>query len=85
MTTLLETAFEKASELSYIEQNRFAKFFIEEIHSEKKWDNLFSESEDMLAQIADKALDEYKNVITTNLNSLTRKNGDLTCDTVTPT
>ncbi len=36
MPTLLETAFEKASELSEIEQNRFAKFFIEEIESEKK-------------------------------------------------
>ena len=61
MTTLLETAFEKASELSDIEQNRFAKFFIEEIHSEKKWDTLFSESEDILAEMADKALDDYKN------------------------
>jgi len=67
MTTLLETAFEKASELSDIEQNRFAKFFIEEIHAEKKWDNLFSESEDMLTQMADKALDEYKNSETTPL------------------
>jgi len=61
MTTLLETAFEKASELSKIEQNRFAKLFIEEIQSEKKWDNLFSESEDMLADMADMALEEYKN------------------------
>lgn len=67
MTTLLETAFEKASELSDIEQNRFAQFFIEEMQSEKKWDNLFSESEDLLAQMADKALDEYKNNETTLL------------------
>jgi len=67
MTTLLETAFEKASELSDIEQNRFAKFFMEEMQSEKKWDNLFSESEDLLAQMADKALDEYKNNETTPL------------------
>ena len=67
MTTLLETAFEKASELSDIEQNRFAQFFIEEMQSEKKWDNLFSESEDMLAQMADKALAEYENNETTLL------------------
>ena len=67
MTTLLETAFEKASELSDIEQNRFAKLFIEEIQSEKKWDNLFSESEDMLADMADMALEEYKNNETTLL------------------
>jgi hypothetical protein len=58
MTTLLETVFEKASELSEIEQNRFAKLFIEEIQSEKKWDNFFSESEDMLADMADIALED---------------------------
>ena len=59
MTTLLETAFEKASALSELEQNRFAKFFIEEIESEKKWDILFSESEDLLADMADIVLDDY--------------------------
>ena len=67
MTTLLETAFEKASELSEIEQNRFAKLFIEEIQSEKKWDELFAESEDILADMADTALDEYHNNTTTPL------------------
>ena len=67
MTTLLETAFEKASTLSEIEQNRFAKLFMEEIQSEKKWDRLFSESEDLLAQMADKALDDYANAKTTLL------------------
>ena len=67
MTTLLETAFEKASELSEIEQNRFAKLFIEEIQSEKKWDELFAESEDILADMADIALDEYHNNLTTPL------------------
>ena len=59
MTTLLETAFEKASELSEIEQNRFAKLFMDEIQAEKKWDNLFSESEDVLADMADMALEDY--------------------------
>ena len=61
MTTLLETAFEKASSLSEIEQNRFAKLFMDEIESEKKWDTLFSESEDVLADMADVALDDYSN------------------------
>ena len=59
MTTLLETAFEKASALSELEQNRFAKLFMEEIESEKKWDILFSESEDLLADMADVVLDDY--------------------------
>jgi len=67
MTTLLETAFEKASELSEIEQNRFAKIFMDEIESEKKWDNLFSESEDLLADMADMALKDYNKNNTTPL------------------
>jgi len=67
MTTLLETAFEKASELSEIEQNRFAKLFMDEIESEKKWDNLFSESEDLLADMADMALKDYNKKNTTPL------------------
>ena len=59
MTTLLETAFEKASTLSEIEQNRVARFLIEEIRSEQKWNALFAESEDELAQIADAVLEDY--------------------------
>ena len=61
MTTLLETAFEKASLLPEIEQNRFAKILISEIQAEKEWDLLFSESEDILEQMADDALNDFKN------------------------
>lgn len=67
MTTLLETAFEKASALSDIEQNVFAKMFIAEIESEKRWDNAFSESEDLLSQMADSALGDLKDKKTTPL------------------
>jgi len=61
MTTLLETAFEKASSLPEIEQNRFAKLLIAEIESEKEWDRLFGESEEILAKMADIALEDYNN------------------------
>ena len=61
MTTLLEAAFEKASLLPEIEQNRFAKILINEIQAEKEWDILFSESEDILEQMADDALKDFKN------------------------
>ena len=44
MITLLETAFEKASKLSELEQDRFAKLFLEEIESEKSGIN-FSPSQ----------------------------------------
>jgi len=68
MTTLLETAFQKASTLSEIEQNRFAKLFMEEIASEKKWDNLFGQSEDILGDMADMVLEDYNNKDTTPLS-----------------
>lgn len=35
--------------------------------SEKEWDNLFSESEDILAQMADNALEEFNSNTTTPL------------------
>ena len=61
MTTLLETAVEKVSALPEIEQNRVAKYLLEEVASEKKWDRYFGESEDMLSQMADSALKALKN------------------------
>lgn len=60
MTTLLETAFKKISALPEIEQNIYAKNLLEEIASEKKWDSSFSESEDVLSQLADNALEDLK-------------------------
>lgn len=60
MTKLLEQAFLKASKLTKIEQNALAKWVLEELESEKKWDNVFSESEDILEQLASEAICEYK-------------------------
>jgi len=58
MTKLLEKAFEKASKLPEAEQNLLAKWLIEELESERKWDKLFAESEDVLAKLADEAAQE---------------------------
>ena len=68
MTQQLEHAFEKASKLSEIEQNIFAKFVIDELESEQKWDIAFSESEDILTQLAIEAIDDYKNNNSEKLN-----------------
>lgn len=56
MTKLLEKAFKKASKLPYVEQNAFAKWVLEELESEKKWEVAFAESEDMLNRLADEAI-----------------------------
>jgi hypothetical protein len=60
MTKLLEKAFKKASELPDIEQNVIARWLLEELESERKWDRAFAESEDILVRLADEAI-EAKN------------------------
>ena len=59
MTKLLEKAFEEASKLSELEQNTLARWLIDEIMAEKKWDMAFAESEDLLEKLADEALAEH--------------------------
>ncbi len=58
MTKLLEKAFKEASKLPEIEQNVLAKNLLAELKSEKKWEQLFAESENFLDQLADEALEE---------------------------
>jgi len=60
MTKLLKTAFEKASRLPDVEQNALAKWLLEELESEKKWDQSFAESEDILDQLGDEALAAHR-------------------------
>ena len=59
MTKLLEKAFKEASKLPEFEQNALARWLIDEIISEKKWEKLFADSEDVLDKLADEALMEH--------------------------
>ncbi len=58
MTKLLEIAFKEASQLPEIEQNAFAKWVLEELKSDRKWDSVFAESESALDWLADEAIEE---------------------------
>jgi hypothetical protein len=60
MTKLLERAFKEASKLPEIEQNALAKWVMEELESEGKWERTFAASEDILDKLADEALTEHK-------------------------
>jgi hypothetical protein len=60
MTRLLEKAFEKASELSEAEQDDFAEFILDELDSERRWEQAFEDSQDELEQLADEALGEHE-------------------------
>lgn len=70
MTSLLAKAFDVASKLPTLEQNILARTVLDEIESEKKWGDLFAESEDFLAQLAAEALQEEVQGITTELDPM---------------
>ena len=59
MTQLLNQAFQEASKLPDVQQNIIARWLLDELLAEKKWDSLFAESEDFLASLADEALREH--------------------------
>jgi len=60
MTTLLEQAFVEASKLPLPEQDALAAWLFEELKSERRWSQLLTASPDILDQLADEALAEYR-------------------------
>ncbi|MFZ5563120.1 MAG: hypothetical protein ACOZBW_03655 [Thermodesulfobacteriota bacterium] len=68
MTSLLEKAFKEASRLPAMDQNAFAKWILDELHSDRAWTKKFAESEDILEKLADEALCDRKNGTATPLD-----------------
>ena len=60
MTKLLQKAFEEASKLPEEEQNALARALLEELASERRWDELFAGSGDLLSKLAAEALDDHR-------------------------
>ncbi len=60
MTELLKQAFAKASELPQNEQDALAKWILEELESERRWEETFAQSHAALAGLADEALAEHR-------------------------
>ncbi len=58
MSQLMERAFQEAKQLSESDQEAIASIILQEIESERRWEELFSrpESADLLARMADEAL-----------------------------
>ncbi len=59
MTNLLERAFAEAAKLDVNEQDAFAEWILEELASERRWQEAFANSQDALSRLADEALAEY--------------------------
>jgi hypothetical protein len=68
MTDLLQKAFHAASQLPTDDQDAFAAWILVELRSEQRWNELFAQSQDKLAKMADEALAEYKAGKTLPLN-----------------
>ncbi len=60
MTKLLESAIAKARQLPEADQNAIAQIVLDEIESERRWDELFARSPEKLGKIADQAWSEHE-------------------------
>ena len=60
MTRLLEEAFARVSALPADAQDELARWLLGEIESERRWSELFAESCDALARLAEEALAEHR-------------------------
>ena len=66
--TKLELAFAEANKLPPKEQDRLADWLLAELASERRWDQLFAESQDVLETLAAEALDEHNQEQTQKLD-----------------
>jgi hypothetical protein len=60
MTQLLEKVVARVSALPDREQDALASVLLDELESERRWDQLFASSQDLLGLMAREALAEYR-------------------------
>ena len=60
MTKLLKQAFDEAAKLDGVEQDAVARWLLDEIASERRWDESFQRSPGALAKLADEARTESR-------------------------
>ena len=60
MTKLLEKAFAEAAKLPDEDQDALAQAVLAELASERRWDELFAASPDVLSELAEEALAEHR-------------------------
>ena len=68
----LELVIAEIEKLPPDEQNQFVAWILDELRSEERWSKSFEDSSDVLSQLADEAIEEYK----------TKKTQDLDPDTL---
>ncbi len=68
MTKLAARAWEELQGLDEAEQDRLAQMVLDEIESERRWDELFAESEDLLTELGDQAMADHRAGLTRPLD-----------------
>jgi hypothetical protein len=68
MTRTLDDAIAKISALPPEEQDRIARWLLDELKDEERWDSQFSESQDALKELADEAREDRAAGRTTELD-----------------
>jgi hypothetical protein len=68
MEKLLEQAISEASKLPESEQEEIGAWLLAEIESERRWDGLFRKSGRVVERMADEALKEHEQGLTTPLD-----------------
>ena len=68
MTTLLQQAIAKATQLDPSEQDALAALMLAEIEADKKWDAILAKSPEKLNKLAQKAWQEYESGLTQPLD-----------------
>jgi len=58
----------ETAKLTEDEQKAFAAFMLAELESERRWDDLFARSQDLLARMAEEARQEYRAGLTEPLD-----------------
>lgn len=59
MTKLLQQALAEIDKLSDIEQNALARWILQEVIAERRWEHLLADSERSLSKLSEEALEEY--------------------------
>lgn len=68
MGKLLDRAIAEAAKLSEADQEAIGAWLLAEIESERKWDELFSRTSDVVERMAEEALREHEAGLTTPLD-----------------
>lgn len=69
MSGLLRKAFDQVSKLDQDEQDSVAKWLLDELASERRWDERFAGSSEGLRKLAGEALDEHRAGLTHPLDT----------------